>query len=262
MRVAELLLADLFLCLRFCSRLPLPVLGSEDAPHGLGSFAQAVRVLPLAGAIIGGLAAAALVVASTLGLSPPLASALAIGAMVLLTGALHEDGLTDCADGFGGGKSREQKLEIMRDSRIGTYGAVALALTLYLRVESLAELATRSGALAGVTLIAAAAVSRTAALVPTMLLPPARIDGLGHAAGRPDNRSFLIAVAIAALVALAPIPAGADPRAALIALAAAAGVAVGATGLAQRQIGGQTGDVAGAVQQLSELTVLLAIAAR
>lgn len=261
MRLADLLLADLFLCLRFCSRLPLPTLGSEAAPHGFGGFAQAARMLPLAGALIGGLAAGALVIALTLGFSPPLASGLAIAAMVLLTGALHEDGLADCADGFGGGASRDRKLEIMRDSRIGTYGAIAIALTLYLRVESLAELATRSGVLAGVTLIAAASVSRTAALVPAMLLPPARADGLGHAAGRPDHRAFLIAVAIAALVTVTPIPAGADPRAALLGLAATASVALGATGLAQRQIGGQTGDVAGAVQQLSELAVLLAFAA-
>jgi adenosylcobinamide-GDP ribazoletransferase len=95
-----------------------------------------------------------------------------------------------------------------------------------------------------------------------MLLPPARTDGLGHAAGRPGRESFLIAVAVAALVTLVPLAAGADPRAALLGFAATAGVAVGVTELARRQIGGQTGDVAGAVQQLGELAVLLASAAR
>jgi adenosylcobinamide-GDP ribazoletransferase len=262
MRVAPSALADLLACLRFCSRLPLPVLAIEQDPHGLASFARAVRVLPLAGASIGGLAALALTIATTLGLPPSLASAVAIGALVLVTGALHEDGLADCADGLGGGTSRERKLEIMRDSRLGTYGAIAIALTLYLRVESLAAIATESVVLAGVTLVAAAAVSRTAAVVPLLLLPPARTDGSGHSAGRPEPRSMTTAVVIAALMGLAPVLAGADPRAGLVALAAATGLAFGAAGLAYRQLGGHTGDVAGAVQQLAELAVLLAFAAR
>jgi adenosylcobinamide-GDP ribazoletransferase len=219
-------------------------------------------MVPVAGAVLGGLAAFVLTFAASQGFEPAIASALAIGTLIALTGALHEDGLADCADGLGGGATRERKLEIMRDSRIGTYGTIAIALTLYLRVECLAALATSSVVLAGVSLVAAAAVSRTAALVPLLLLPPARADGSGHAAGRPEPRAFTIAASVAALMALTPILAGADPRAALVALAAAAGVALGASGLAYRQIGGHTGDVAGAVQQIAELTLLLAFAAR
>ncbi len=256
------LLADLLVCLRFFSRIPLPALGSEQAPHDAASFATAVRMIPLAGAVLGGLAALALSIASAQGLPPEVASALAIGTLVLLTGALHEDGLADCADGFGGGATRERKLEIMRDSRIGAYGTIAIALSLYLRVECLAAIVRESVVLASVVLIAAAAVSRTAALVPLVLLPPSRGDGAGHAAGRPELRAFTLAVTVAVLMALAPILADADPRAALLGLVAAAGVAIGATGLAYRQIGGHTGDVAGAVQQLAELAVLLAFSAR
>jgi adenosylcobinamide-GDP ribazoletransferase len=262
MSLLRLLLADFLLCLRFCTRISFPVLGVEDAPHGIAGLARAVRMLPFVGGLVGGLAALVMATALAHGLPPTVASALAIGALVLLTGALHEDGLADCADGFGGGTSRERKLEIMRDSRLGTYGAIAVALTLYLRVESLAAIVTESAALASVTLIAAAAASRTAAMVPAILVPPARADGLGHAAGRPEPWAFTIAVALAALALLAPIPLGADPWAAGVGLTATVGIAIGATGLAYRQIGGHSGDVAGAVQQMSEVAVLVAFAAR
>ncbi len=262
MRHAPSLLGELLVCLRFFSRIPVPVLGPDPAPHDAARFATAVRMVPVAGAILGGLAALVLALAASQGLEPTIAAALAIGTLVLLTGALHEDGLADCADGLGGGATRERKLEIMRDSRIGTYGTIAIALTLYLRVEGLAAISTQSVVLAGMVMIAAAAVSRTAALVPLLLLPPARADGSGHAAGRPDRRAFAIAVLVAALMGLAPVLAGGDPRAALVGLAATAGVALGATGLAYRQIGGHSGDVAGAVQQIAELAVLIAFAAR
>lgn len=261
MRLAAALLGDLLVCLKFFSRIPLPALGQEEAAHDLVRFPEAVRMLPIAGAGLGGLGALVLMPASEIGLSPTIAAALAIAALVFLTGALHEDGLADSADGLGGA-TRERKLEIMRDSRIGTYGTVAIALTLYLRVESLAAIVAISPVLAAVALVAAASLSRTASLVPLLLLPPARRDGTGHAAGRPDPRAFATAALAAILMLLVPILAGADPRAAFVALAATAGVAFAATGLAYRQIGGHSGDVAGAVQQLAELAVLLAFSAR
>ena len=134
---------DLLACLRFFSRLDLP---AERGREGLAEFAEALRALPLAGAIIGGFGAFALLGARALGLPHLPAAVIAIGALVMVTGALHEDGLADLADGFGGGATREKKLEIMRDSRIGAYGALALALTLLLRVSATA-VSPRSAAL-------------------------------------------------------------------------------------------------------------------
>jgi adenosylcobinamide-GDP ribazoletransferase len=262
MHLTKPLLADLVLCLSFSTRLPLASFVPDGVHNGFERFPRALRLLPLAGAIIGAFTAAGLTIASGLGLSAELASAIAIGATLFLTGALHEDGLADCADGLGGGNSRERKLEIMRDSRIGTYGTIAIALVLYLRIECLAVLVTKSSVLAGASLISAAAVSRAAALVPAILLRPARSDGLGHAAGRPDPGAFLVAMVLAAVSAFGPIASGANPRSTLVGLAAAAGMAILVTGLARRHIGGQTGDIAGAVQQCSELGILLALAAR
>jgi adenosylcobinamide-GDP ribazoletransferase len=168
--------------LRFFSRLPLPVLAVETDPHGQESFARALRMAPFAGAALGFVAGAVLVAASGLGEPAPVAALLALTAGVLLSGAMHEDGLADVADGFGGGASRERKLEIMRDSRLGAYGATALVLSLGLRAAALAALAASPGRALAV-LVASGAVSRAAALAPLVLLPSARGDGLGQSAG-------------------------------------------------------------------------------
>jgi adenosylcobinamide-GDP ribazoletransferase len=174
---------------------------------------------------------------------------------------MHEDGLADCADGFFGGASRARKLEIMQDSRIGAFGVVALALSLYLRAASLGLIGERSLGLACATVIGAAALSRSLALVPLALLPPARPDGAGFAAGKPARGSFWTAISFAVLFALLPVPAGASSSQALTGIVLAAFAALGVAGFAKRQIGGQTGDVAGAAQQLAEIAYCLAMAA-
>jgi len=122
------LLPDLAACLRFYSRLPVPRLHGEGDIHAAPDFRTAPRMLPLAGLILALPAALTLLAARGLGLGPFLAAALALTVMVLVTGALHEDGLADLADGCGGA-TRERRLEIMRDSRLGSYGAIALAGT-------------------------------------------------------------------------------------------------------------------------------------
>ena len=131
-------LRDLLACLRFFTRLPLPALPFDQSPHAPPDMARIALMAPVAGAIIGAIAALALAIANLLGMPPLLGAALAIAALVIATGALHEDGLADVADGFGGGATRARKLEIMRDSRVGAYGAAALALALILRVAALA----------------------------------------------------------------------------------------------------------------------------
>ncbi|SFK24237.1 adenosylcobinamide-GDP ribazoletransferase [Methylocapsa palsarum] len=257
MRFGSTLLSDALLCLRFATRLPVP--GIED--QSFATFPRAIRMLPLAGAMVGALAGGVLGLASFIGFPPQIAAPLAIAVLILSTGALHEDGLADCADGFGGGATCERKLEIMKDSRIGAFGALALALTLYLRAASIASILDQSLGLACAVLIGAAAVSRAAALIPLVWLPPARKEGAGFSAGRPAPGAAIAAACLGTLFALAPALAGASSPRLLIGIGAAAGAGFGASLLAKRQIGGQTGDVAGAAQQISEVLFYLVFAA-
>src|SRR3984893_709266 len=261
MRPASLLLADFYFCLGFFTRLPLPSAASRSEPHSLANFSRAVRMLPVAGGLVGALAAIVMAAASRFGFPPPLAAPLAICSLVLLGGAMHEDGLADCADGFSGGTTRERKLEIMADRQIGTFGAAALALSLYLRAASLALIGDESLGLAGAVLIGAAALSRAASLMPSALLPPAREYGAGFAARTPERAALAVAACLAVVFALAPVVAGAYLARSLAGIAAATGAAYAIVLLARKQIGGQTGDVAGAAQQLSEISYYLAFAA-
>ena len=121
----------------FCTRLPLvgatPIAGS--------TIAKAAWAFPIAGLVVGIVGAVVYALAHRAGVPAWPAAALAVAATLLATGCLHEDGLADTADGFGGGKTREQKLDIMRDSRIGVYGVCALIMSLLLRVGAAGELA-------------------------------------------------------------------------------------------------------------------------
>ncbi|WP_052711642.1 adenosylcobinamide-GDP ribazoletransferase [Elstera litoralis] len=109
------------LALMFLTRLPVPINPAPEASE----IAEAGDMFPLVGTLIGAATGAVFWGLSTLGLPPLVAAATALAAQLLLTGALHEDGLADMADGFGGGFTRARKLEIMRDSRLGTYGGAA-----------------------------------------------------------------------------------------------------------------------------------------
>ncbi len=245
------------LCLRFYTRLDW-----GGAPQvGMAGFAEALRALPLAGATIGGIGALALAICRASGLSPLVGATLALAALVLVTGALHEDGLADAVDGFGGGATRARKLEIMQDSRLGAYGALALGLSLLLRVFALAALAERSTLLAAAAMVATGALSRTAGLAPLLSLSPARVGGIGAAMPRPSSRAFGQAAALAALLSLAPALGGAPLGQVLTADLAACIAAILVTRLAERQIGGYTGDVLGAAQQSAEIAALLALSA-
>lgn len=239
------LAAEIAAALRFYTRLPV---AGDDGARG---FAQSQWATPLAGAAIGLGVAFMLWLAAWLGLPPQLAAAFAIAAGVWLTGALHEDGLADTADGFGGGRSRDDKLAIMRDSRVGSYGVIALCLSLLIRWAALAALAEASLASAAVAAIAAHAASR--AVLPALLaaLPPARADGLAAGVGLVERGTALAALAIGFAFLL---PGG-------LAFAFAASLILGLAAwlvarLAMRQIGGQTGDVLGAVQQGAEIAIL------
>ena len=244
-------LDDLHLAAGFLTR----VVPAPQGDAGARPLAEAARVFPLVGAALGLAAGVVFAAAARLGLPPSLAAICALGVLVLATGALHEDGLGDTADGFGGGGGREQKLAIMRDSRTGVYGMIAIALGLIARLAAIAALAG-PGAVLG-ALIAAGAVSRAAMPAVMRSLSPARGDGLGASAGRPARNDVIIGIALAAAIALVTVGIGA----AIVALAACALVAKAAEALARRQIGGHTGDVLGAVQQACEIAALFVFVA-
>ena len=184
--------------LGFFTRLPLT--GADARSLDFDRIAWAA---PVAGAIIGLIGAAVLALTAPLGLPALFRSGLATAALVAAAGALHEDGLADAADGFGGGVSPAHKLEIMRDSRIGAYGAIALTLALILRVGALAAAIGHGAWGAAGALVLVSAVSRAGALAPLALLVPARSDGAGAAAGRLKLRAFAAAWGVALVVAVA-----------------------------------------------------------
>lgn len=228
------------------------------ARHGMvsgGLLMRAARAFPIVGAGVGLLAAGAYHAALLVGLPAAAAAILALATALLVTGALHEDGLADSADGFGGGRGREHKLAIMRDSRIGTYGVLALVVAVALKGAALVALP--AGHAAG-ALVAAHIASR--AVLPWIMRQerPARSDGLAVAAGRPAAAAVLwsLGLAVIAVLLAQGLATG------LIALAAAALVAQLAAWVARRQVGGYTGDVLGAVQQAVEVSVLLVAASR
>ena len=244
-------LQDLQLAVALLTRLPSGKIADDPAP----CLARASRCYPLVGALVGGLAGLVLLVTDGLGLPAIPAALLAIATTMLITGALHEDGLADLADGFGGGRDRVQKLAIMRDSRIGSYGVLALILAVALRGFSLAAIAHPLTAMA--VLIAAESLSRGGLASIMAMLPAARPDGLAAHVGRPRGSDALTAAVIALAIALLLL----DWQAAALAAAAAALFQGGLALLASRQIGGYTGDVLGAAHQVAATAVLLILAA-
>lgn len=243
-RIAE----DIAFCLVFFTRLPLP-----HFDFGNRALSKAIWAAPLVGVAVAVAATAVHVLASAVGLSPEIAAALALATTMLITGCLHEDGLSDVADGFGGGGTRERKLEIMRDSRIGAYGAAALVMSVLIRWTAIAQLGNTLWVFCG--LIAAHAASR--ALLPAFMhmVQPARPDGLAANAGAASADAAYVALAIGAVALLALGLSGLVAAALLLAL-----VFYGFRTLCMRQIGGQTGDTLGALQQAGEITVLLVAA--
>ena len=248
--------AELLHSLRFLTRLPVPFTRTLDLPP----LSQSMRLFPVAGAIIDAIVAASLWSLASLGIGSLLSSALAVCIGLLITGALHEDGLADTADGFGGGKTRDQRLAIMRDSRNGTYGTLALVMAMITRValfETLVDLEP----LALISVFAACAAFSRALMVDLLWATrPARNDGLSVFAGTPGRNGAAFAIITAAGLTLAT---GLQlrPESGLLALAAGLAVTALMRRMTVKLIGGQTGDVCGAVQVLSEIAMLTAFAA-
>lgn len=238
--------ADIPEALALLTRLPVP---SRFARGGAAAWAW-----PLAGLAVALIAIAVGGLASGFGLSAPIAAGLVLASQILVTGALHEDGLADSADGLWGGQTRARRLEIMKDSRIGTYGVLALGLSLLLRWAALTALIQSHWLIPA--LIATGLLSRAPMAVLAASLPNARGEGLAQSVGRPGRDTALLAVGLALLGALLAVGWAVLAPVLWVALAT---IAVAA--LARARIGGQTGDILGASQQLAEIAALCALAA-
>lgn len=238
---------DLPAAMGLLTRLPISV----DTARAMERGAAAAWAYPLVGFVLGTVLAALVPLFSAIGLHAGITAGLILVVSVILTGAMHEDGLADCADGFWGGWDRARRLEIMKDSHIGVYGVCAIALSLLLRW--LALVAVVSLGVYWVALIAVGTLSRASMVVVMATLPNARDTGLSRSVGRPPHNTVWLAIGIAVAVA---IVAG-QPW--LIFIAAIATTACGL--IARAKIGGQTGDVLGATQQVTEMAMLLAIVA-
>ncbi|MBB4397331.1 adenosylcobinamide-GDP ribazoletransferase [Bradyrhizobium sp. ERR14] len=242
--------ADLRMAASFVTILPV----ASSKPAGDGAVARATWALPVAGLAVGLAGAFVYKVAIRFGLTPNIAALLALATTALITGALHEDGLADTADGLGGGRTRERKLEIMRDSRIGTYGVCALIVSFGLRWSALAAIA--DPLLVACALLSAHAAARAGVPAFMSLVPPARPDGLSASAGSPPGRSIAIAFALGTLALALAL----GPGKALVGLILLSLAGLLLARLAVRQIGGQTGDILGAFEQIGEILILLVAA--
>lgn len=234
-----LLARDLVAAFGLLTRIPVPF--TTPRPTGLWAW-------PLVGLVTGGAGLILGAAAHGFGVSVGVAAVLVLAAQAALTGGLHEDGLSDCADGFWGGHSVAKRLEIMKDSRIGSYGALALTLAMLARWSALVALL---GAGAWGLALAAMILSRAAMGSVMAALPNARAGGLSARHGRPS----LAAAGAGCGLALALGFGFAGGQVAVLALAASL-AAVGVALVARAKIGGQTGDVLGATQVLAELAAL------
>lgn len=238
-----MLRAEFGAALMLLTRLPAAwLVGGRPFP----AAGSCLWAYPVIGALVGAVGGGVFEACRALSMPAMLASVWSWAAMALLTGALHEDGLADLADGFGGGGTRERKLEIMRDSRIGSYGVLAMVLATAVRITALAALPRVLPAL-----IAAGALSRAAMSGPA-LLPAARGDGLGVGLGGVGARAVAVSAAIGCAVSLATLPVWAAVGAIAAAALSAAAVAM----LAKSQIGGFTGDVLGGAAVVADCAVL------
>lgn len=239
---------DLPAAVGLLTRLPVPV----DGPAATARGAAAAWAYPVVGIILGFLQAVALAVFLSLGLPVAISAALVLALPIILTGAMHEDGLADSADGLWGGWDTARRLAIMKDSHIGSYGVIALVLCLLLRWLALVAVAQTGGF--ALVLLVVASLSRAAMVGVMAALPHARDGGLSRTVGRPAPPTALLAFGIATFVALI---AG---QVMLVAIAAVAAICCAL--VARAKIGGQTGDILGAVQQVTETALLITIAAR
>jgi adenosylcobinamide-GDP ribazoletransferase len=248
-------LARFFTALGYFTRLPVPAWVAWSPER----LARAAAYLPLVGWVVGAAGAAALSVLALV-LPASVAVILAMALTIRLTGALHEDGFADACDGLGGGWDKAQILAIMKDSRIGSYGAIGIVLMLLAKAAALIELAAAGPATAALSLLVAHPLSRLAATSVLHALPYARSDASSKAGGVAQrlSRAELVQASVCGLLPAAVLLA---PLQGLTAVALAALVTLWLARVFLRRLGGHTGDLLGAVQQAAELACYVGILA-
>ncbi|MBN9309570.1 adenosylcobinamide-GDP ribazoletransferase [Devosia sp.] len=242
---------DIIVSLRFFSRLP-----TGDHPYTAPNLDRMAMSLPFASLVIGFGPALLMMLCAWAGMPSYFAATLGVAAMLVATGAMADDALADAADGLFGGASIERRLEIMKDSRHGTYGVGALGLYLLLRVTAIGAVAAYNPLAAAGIWLAATVLGRSGSLWLSVALPNAREGGASAAAGRVGRRRFAIGAAFAALLALILAAPFTSLVAVVLALVAAGLVASTWVWGCRQLIGGQTGDLIGALGALIEVAVL------
>lgn len=242
----------------FLSRLPMPAHHFQD--HD-GSLSRAVGMFPVAGILVAAGPGLAALFFLSAGANAALTALTALILLIAVTGALHEDGLADSADAFGARRGRDHMLEIMKDSRTGSYGVLALISSFALRATALTILfAAGGGWSALLIMLAVAAASRAAMVWHWHELPPARQDGVAASVGAPEDGARKLALVLggALFFVLAGLSAGAlNAALALGVMAAAVGWW---TSVVRTKLNGHTGDTIGASQQIAETVALLTLA--
>lgn len=244
----KMIMTDLYCGLSFFSRLPLYRFCPDHLPL---SFARAVWTWPIISTLLGGLEALFLCLLTLTQLNSWIIALMTLGFHLLLTGGLHEDGLADCADGFGGGTTTPQKLTIMKDSRLGTYGVLTLFIILAIQTSAITSLINSHKPLVSL-LIITAVLSRTAMLGPLIFLKPARPHGIANTLNTIPLRSYSLHLGIAGGLSFMCLPL----RLATMFVTISCLISITATLFINHQIKGYNGDSLGAVQVIAATIIL------
>jgi len=243
--IFDLRLSDIFLALTLLTRIPI----NFDHDNIEDRARKASWAYPLVGAIIGAAASLIANILYAIGFPVTICIIMALITMISLTGGLHEDGLSDSADGLWGGKDKDSILKIMKDSRIGAYGAIALILVILGRYTTMSDLLKINQLF--LPLVAAGAISRVPMVGAMVYMRPARTEGLSYSVGAPPSFSFIIALIIGVLSCILAVG--------LLSIFVFIGVGLSSIiifYIINKKINGQTGDVLGASQQFAELIAL------
>lgn len=241
-------LRDIPAALGLLSRLPIKV----DFEHARSRAALSVWAYPIVGIVIGAISGLIGTLAHFVGLPALAVAALSIAASIILTGAMHEDGLADSADGLWGGWDKDHRLKIMKDSFVGVYGVVAVGLSLVLRISLLAALVGELNLI--LACIGIGAISRAPMVALMFALPNARDEGLSASVGHAPAAQMAVALGLGSVVVVASLF-----TAGLFVIAMVTITTLLWAMIARAKIGGQTGDILGATQQLSEIAALIGL---
>ena len=250
------LIKDLMACVQFLSRLPIPeFLANHDKPD----LAKSSRMFPIAGLVISAPAIIVMMLLGLLDVPSQVIAAVVISIQLVVTGALHEDGLADCADGFGGGRNLEDKLAIMKDSHVGAFGVSASIMALVLRFVLLSSFLDISILAAILALLSAQLLSRAVQVAFWQSLPPARPDGLAGTLGQPDGAAIQWALAIGIIGAITLTFFAFPAISVFLSMAMTILAVIAFHLLCKKQINGQTGDTIGAIQIITEIAFLIGL---